>query len=200
MSVALRAWLNRLRRRMAHALLYRTVFGERFDGRWLHHTRISPSTCIEHEENLRVGDHVYIGVFNFIEASAGVVIGEGVQITHHVSIVTHSSHRAQRLLGRRYINWDGPLPGWRSAPVAIGDYSFIGPHSVLEAGAQLGRGTIVRAGAVVRGVHPDFAVLDGKPAQVVGDSRDADAEWLARHPEVREHYEAWVRQLPSAAP
>jgi acetyltransferase-like isoleucine patch superfamily enzyme len=192
--VRVRAWINRLRRRLAHLILYRAAFGERSGGRWLAHTRISPSTCIEHEENLQLGDHVYIGVFNFIEASAGVTIGEGVQITHHVSIVTHSSHRSQRLLGRRYVDWEGPRPGWFAAPVHVGDYSFIGPHSVLEAGCRLGRGTIVRAGAVVRGEHPDFAVLDGRPAQVVGDSREADTEWLSRHPEVRPHYEAWASE------
>jgi acetyltransferase-like isoleucine patch superfamily enzyme len=183
---------------VAHAVLYRTVFGERSAGLWLAHTRISPSTCIEHENRLVLGDHVYIGVFNFIEASAGVTIGEGVQITHHVSIVTHSSHRAQRLLGQRYADWRGERPGWMSAPIEIGAYSFIGPHSLLEAGCRLGRGTIVRAGSVVRGEHPEFAVLDGRPAQVVGDSRDADREWLARHPELREHYDAWAGRASQA--
>jgi acetyltransferase-like isoleucine patch superfamily enzyme len=192
MMLVLRARFNRWRRRLAHALLYRTVFGERSNGRWLPHTRISPSTCIEHEDRLVLGDHVYIGVFNFIEASAGVTIGEGVQLTNHVSLVTHSSHRAQRLLGRRYIDWIGERPGWVAAPIEIGAYSFIGPHSLLEAGTRLGRGTVVRAGSVVRGEHPDFAVLDGRPAQVVGDSRDGDRAWLERHPELQPHYDAWA--------
>ena len=196
--LALRARINRWRRRLAHALLYRTVFGERWAGRLLPHTRISPSTCIEHEDRLTLGDHVYIGVFNFIEASAGVTIGEGVQITHHVSLVTHSSHRAQRLLGRSYVDWSGERPGWVVAPIEIGAYSFIGPHSLLEAGTRLGIGTIVRAGSVVRGEHPDFAVLDGRPARVVGDSRDGDRAWLERHPELRAHYEAWAQEAQRA--
>ena len=37
-------------------------------------------------------------------------------------------------------------------------------------------------------------VLDGRPAQVVADSRDGDRAWLERYPELREHYDAWVRQ------
>jgi acetyltransferase-like isoleucine patch superfamily enzyme len=196
MMIALRAWSNRLRRRLAYALLHRTVFGERSQGRWLAHTRISPSTCIEHEERLVLADHVYIGVLNFIEASAGVTIDEGVQITHHVSIVTHSSHRAQRLLGRRYVEWVGERPGWIAAPVQIGAYSFIGPHSLIEAGTRLGRGTIVRAGSVVRGEHPDFAVLEGRPARVVGDSRRGDEAWLERYPELREAYLEWAGRMP----
>ena len=196
-ALRVRAVLNRARRALARWLWHRMVFGERSQGRWLPMTRIAPSTCIEHEDRLALGDHVYIGPFNFIEASAGVTIGEGVQLTHHASIVSHASHRAQRLLGRRFVDWPGTRPGWVAAPVVIGAYSFIGPHSVVEAGSVLGRGSLVRAGSVVRGQFPDFAVLAGNPAQVVGDSRDADARWLADQPELRELYEAWAGALPA---
>lgn len=192
MSIAFRAWLNRWRRRLAHSLLHRVVFGEVSGGVARPNTRIAPSTCIEHEDRLTLADHVFIGPLCFIEASGGVTVGEGVQVTHHVSIVTHSSHRAQRLLGRAYVDWPGPRPGWVAGAVAIGPYSFIGPHSVLEAGTTLGRGCIVRAGSVLRGDFPEFSVIAGNPAQVVGDSREADARWLAEHPAVRGHYEAWA--------
>jgi acetyltransferase-like isoleucine patch superfamily enzyme len=187
-----RAALNRLRRRVARLLLFRMLFGESSRGRWRAHTRISVSTCIEHEDRLEVGDHVYIGPFNFIEASAGITLHEGVQITSHVSIVSHSSHRALRLLGRRYVEWHGERPGWVAGPVQIGAYSFIGPHSLIEAGSRLGRGTLVRAGSVVRGEFADFAVLEGRPAVVVGDSREGDEALLVRHPELRAHYQAWA--------
>jgi acetyltransferase-like isoleucine patch superfamily enzyme len=189
----MRAWANRLRRRVVRALLYRVVFGERSQGRDLAHTRISPATCIEHEDRLTLGNHVYIGPFNFIEASGGVTLGDGVQVTSHVSIVTHSSHRAMRLLRERYVDWLGERPGWIAGPVHIGDWSFIGPHSLIEAHTRLGRGSIVCAGSFVRGDFPDFAVLDGRPARVVGDSRRADEKLLARHPQLRAHYEAWAQ-------
>ena len=189
-----RGWLNRLRRRIAHALLHRVVFGEVSAGRYLPHTRIAPSTCIEHEDQLQLADHVFIGAFNFIEASGGVTVGEGVQITHHVSIVTHSSHRAMRLLGRAYVTWPTgePRPGWVAAPVHIGPWCFIGPHSLLEPGTRLGRGCIVRAGSVLRGAYPEHAVIAGNPAVVVGDARDGDAKELAADPSLRAHYEAWA--------
>jgi acetyltransferase-like isoleucine patch superfamily enzyme len=191
-STRVRASLNRMRRRLARLLHFRMLFGERSMGRWLPHTRISPSTCIEHEDRLVLGDHVYIGPFNFIEASGGITLDEGVQITSHVSIVCHSSHRAMRLLGREYVAWAGDRPGWVAGPVAVGAYSFIGPHVLIEAGTRLGRGTLVRAGSIVRGEFPDFAVLDGRPAQVVGDTRQSDEAWLQRHPELRRHYQAWA--------
>jgi len=196
----MRGWLNRWRRRLAHALLHRIVFGEHSGGRALPNTRIAPSSCIEHEERLQLADHVYIGPFNFIEASGGVVIGEGVQITHHVSIVTHSSHRAQRLLGRAYAGWAdaGPRPGWVAGAVRIGAYSFIGPHSLLEAGATLGEGCIVRAGSVLRGDYPAHAVIAGNPARVVGDARDGDRRWLAADPSLAAPYDAWAGQGATA--
>lgn len=187
-----RARLNRWRRRLAHLLLHRIVFGEASQGRALPHTRIAPSTCIEHEERLVLADHVYLGPFCFIEASGGVTIGEGVQVTHHVSIVTHSSHRAQRLLGRAYVDAPSPRPGWIAGAVAIGPYCFIGPHSLLEAGTTLGRGCIVRAGCVVRGEFAAFSVIAGNPAVAVGDSRDGDRRWLEAHPELRAPYDAWA--------
>ena len=193
MSLALRATLNRWRRRWVHAWLHRRVFGERSQGRLLPHARISPSACIEHDDRLELHDHVFIGHFCFIDASHGVALEEGVQVTSHVCIVSHSSHRALRVLGREYVRQTGVPPGYVSGAVRIGAYSFIGPHSVIEAGTTLGRGTLVRAGAVVRGAFPDFAVLAGNPAVVVGDTREGDAKWLDDHPQWRAHYDAWAR-------
>jgi acetyltransferase-like isoleucine patch superfamily enzyme len=193
-----RARLNRWRRRLAHALLHRVVFGEHSAGRDLPNTRIAPSTCIEHESQLVLADHVYIGPFNFIEASGGVTVGEGVQITHHVSIVTHSSHRAQRLLGSAYAGWTGTRPGWVAGAVHIGAYCFIGPHSLIEAGSQLGRGCIVRAGSVLRGTYPEFSVIAGNPAVVVADAREGDERWLAEQPGLRAHYEAWAGMVDNS--
>jgi acetyltransferase-like isoleucine patch superfamily enzyme len=171
------------------------LFGERSQGRWLPYTRISPASCIEHEERLVLADHVYIGPFVFIEASGGVTLHEGVQITSHVAIVTHSSHRSMRLLGRDYVAWQGDRPAWIAGPVEIGAYSFVGPHSLIEANTRLGRGTLVCAGSFVRGEYAEFAVLEGRPARVVGDTRRADAMLLARHPELAALREAWAGKL-----
>ena len=194
--MTIRAWLNRWRRRWAHALWHRRVFGEQQGRHALPHTRIAPSTCIDHEEGLLLADHVYIGPFNHLEASGGLVLEEGVQITSHCVLTTHSSHRALRLQGRAYATHleaeHGPRPGWVAGPIHVGAYSFIGPHSVLEAGTRLGRGTLVCAGSVVRGHFPDFAVLQGQPAVVVGDTRQADAELLRQHPQWQAHRQAWA--------
>lgn len=194
MPLWLRSALNRLRRRLWHAMYFRVLFGERaHDGRALPLTRLSPSTCIEHEDRLALADNVFIGHFNFIEASHRVRIDTGVQITNYVSIVSHSSHRSLRLMGHEYgqIPDDG-RPGFVSGPVHIGAFSFIGPHTVIEPNTTLGKGCLVLSHSRVRGEFPDFAVIGGAPAQVVGDTREADAQLLAQYPAWRAHYDAWA--------
>lgn len=182
----MRAWLNRLRRRAVRALLFRMVFGERSAGRCLPGTRISPSTCIEFEERLSLGDDVFIGHFCWVEASGGVHIGAGTHVTHYVSIVTHSTHRSVRL--------QAPAAELH-APVHIGQRCFIGPHSTIEAGTTLGHGCVVASHSRVRGRFADFSLIAGSPAKAVGDVREADERWLSAHPEARAAYEAWLATL-----
>ena len=204
LSLRLRAALNRWRRKLWRAVFFRMLFGEVSQGRQagqaLPHTRISPSTCIEHEDRLTLGDDVFIGHFNFIEASSGIAIGAGTQITNFISIVSHSTHRSVRvaahLAGVPAPAADGSQPSDIRAPIAIGEHCFIGPHCVIEAGTTLGKGCLVTAGSRVRGSFGDFAVLSGNPAQVVGDTRQADARWLAAHPQYLPAYESWAGQLP----
>ncbi|ODU10770.1 MAG: transferase [Rubrivivax sp. SCN 71-131] len=170
----------------------RMLYGwRRGDGRWLAHTRISSATRIESPQRLDIGDHVYVGPFNLLDASGGLHLGEGVQVTTHCALLTHSSHRALRLAGRSYWGSAEP-PGVVRAATHIGAYSFIGPHSVVMAGSRIGRGVLVKAYSYVDGEVPDFAVVAGQPARVVGDTRELDRPWLQAHPEARAAYDAWA--------
>ncbi len=225
----IRRWIAR----RAHERLFSLEPGVSWQGSWLAQTRVSLASRIEHPERLTLADHVTIGHFNLVDASGGVVIDEGAYISNHVSIVSCSSHRSRRLLGRVYAGWpagiapslfepadvandrprdpavdraddlgadlsatlpDGrrPPPGWIAGAVHIGAYSFIGPHSLIEAGTRLGRGCIVCAGAQVRGDFVDFSIIEGAPARVIGDSRRADQAWLQQHPELLEPYAEWA--------
>jgi acetyltransferase-like isoleucine patch superfamily enzyme len=170
----------------------RMLYGWRSrDGLWLAHTRISSATRIEAPRQLEIADHVYVGPYNLLDASAGLRIDEGVQITSHCALLSHSSHDSLRLAGRRYWGLADP-PGYARGATRIGAYSFIGAHSVVAPGAQIGRGVIVRAFSYVEGEVPDFAIVAGQPAQVVGDTRERDARFLATAPEWRAAYDAWA--------
>lgn len=170
------------------------VYGYRHpDGRWLARTRVSTHCRIEHPDKLDIGDHVFVGHFTVLDASGSLTIGEGCQITNYVSILTHSSHRAIRLMGRSFFGHPDPT-GYVRGTTRIGPYSFIGPHSVIAPGAQIGRGVLVQAYSYVSGEVPDFAIVGGQPARVVGDTRDGDRRWIEDDAQTRQRYEAWAGQ------
>lgn len=161
------------------------------DGVHLLRTRVSTSTYIEGGDRLRMGDNVFVGHFNFIDASGGLSIGEGCQITNFVSVLTHSSHIALRLYGAHYLGHSNPV-GYRRASVEIGAYTFVGPHSVIMPGSRVGKGCLVAAYSYVDGEVPDFAIVKGNPAQVVGDTRTLDQPFLDQHPELVPWYREWA--------
>lgn len=182
------------RRAVAPRMVYGLCSG---DGTPRPHSRISTHTRVEGADGLTLGDHVFIGHFNVIDASAGLAIETGCQITNFVSVLTHSSHQALRLEREAYHGHPAPA-GLRRAATTIGAWSFIGPHSTIAPGTHIGRGVLVRAHSFVRGTVPDFAVVEGQPARVVGDTRELDHTWIeanaAEYGEAaRAAYEAWVR-------
>ncbi len=195
----LRAWVNRARRALWRQVFFRMLFGERSAGTVLPRTRLSPATCIENESQLTLADDVFIGHFNFIEAGAGVQIGKGTQITNFVSIVSHSTHQAVRVAAALSSASQIEQAVLR-APITIGERCFIGPHSTIEAGTTLGHGTLVASHSRVRGQFPDFAVLSGSPARVVGDTRARDQRWLDQHQDIQAQYAAWLNGLPAEGP
>ena len=161
------------------------------NGRVLERTRVSSSTFIDHPEGLDLADNVYIGHHNYLEASHQIRIGEGCQITSFVTITTHSTHHSIRLCGG-HSGEPQKMLGLVSGPICIGRYSFIGPHSTIMPNTTIGKGSIVTAYSYVRGDFPDFAVISGNPATVVGTTQDRDRAVLAEHPELKTSYDAWA--------
>jgi len=149
----------------------------RYDGTYLKHTRISNTTFINIRKKLNIEDKVFIGHYNFIEASNGITIEEGCQITNYVSITTHSSHISIRLHGPSYYG-NHDIKGYIEGAVYIGKYTFIGPHTVIMPNTRIGKGCIVSAFSHVKGEYPDFSIIKGNPAKVVGDTRELDKDFL----------------------
>lgn len=161
-----------------------------YNGRVIKSTRVSNSTFIDYFQNLHLGENVFVGHYNFLEASNGVTIEEGCQITNYVSITSHSSHNSIRLYGRKYAG--SSMVGYITGPIHIGKYTFIGPHSVIMPNTHIGKGSIVGAHSYVQGTFPDFAIIAGNPATVIGDTRTKDQVHIDEHIQLKESYDEWA--------
>lgn len=100
-----------------------------------------------------------------------ITLGDGVTISSNIRILTHDW--AIDTVHLEFAKCDPKKrPIGRLRPVKIGAHSFIGTNSIIMPGCQIGKGVIVGAGSVVRGEIPDFSIVVGSPATVVGDSRE----------------------------
>jgi acetyltransferase-like isoleucine patch superfamily enzyme len=152
------------------------------------HVGKSNMSHISHPENLFLGNGVFIGHFNYIDCLIKTSIGDGTQFSNFISVLNHSSHNEVRFIQPRGID-ESKRFGLITGEVKIGKRCFIGAHSVIMPGSEIGDGCIVAAYSYVNGKFPDFSVIKGAPARVVGDTREIDAELLKQHPEWKEaHY------------
>ena len=142
-------------------------------------------------QKLRIEDNVYIGHYSILECSNEITIAEGCQICTNVLMTTHSSHLALRLYGKHYIENNGKHLGYVTGSINIGKYSFIGPYSTIMPGSKIGKGSIISAYSYVKGEFPDFAILMGQPAKIIGDTRNLDQEFLTKYPELQVYYSEW---------
>jgi acetyltransferase-like isoleucine patch superfamily enzyme len=160
------------------------------DGTYRPNTRIGNSTYIDYKQHLKIADYVYIGHHNFIEASNHIIIDAGVQITSYCTLTTHSSHDSIRLYGPEYGGQE--MLGYLRGSIVIGAYTFVGPYSTIMPGTKIGKGCLVSSYSNLKGEYPDFSIISGNPATVVGDTRDRDERFFKQHPELLDpKFQAW---------
>lgn len=183
---------NLLNKYIAHP---RMILGyvRQFDGVYLPLTRISNTTNVIYPKNLQIADNVFVWHHSILECSNGITIDEGCQIGAYVLMASHSSHLAIRLYGKHFIEHNGNHKGYIRGSIEIGKYTFVGPHSVIMPGTKIGKGSIVSAYSLVKGEFPDFAIIAGNPAVVVGDTREIDNKQLAKYPELQGYYDEWSK-------
>jgi len=65
-------------------------------------------------------------------------------------------------------------------PTLVKRGASIGSGAVIMCGVTIGKGALVGAGAVVTRDVPDYAIVAGVPARVMGDVRDhrEESRWL----------------------
>jgi acetyltransferase-like isoleucine patch superfamily enzyme len=121
-------------------------------------------TFVEIQKNARVGARCKISSHSFI--CEGVTIEDEVFIGHGVMFTND--------LFPRSTNDDGALQtanDWQVVATVVRRGASIGSNVTVLAGVTIGEGALVGAGAVVTRDVPDFAIVTGVPARVVGDVR-----------------------------
>lgn len=131
---------------------------------------IGKNTVIECSGSLKdigvglvVGNNVGLGQQGFFGCAGGVKIGDDCIFGNYVSIHAENHQTEDITTPMR-------LQGVHRLGVEIGPDCWIGAKVTVLDGARIGRGSIVAAGAVVtKGEYPDYAVLGGVPARVIGN-------------------------------
>lgn len=113
---------------------------------------ISPS-------KIRIGKNCHINRYCLLDGRGGIVIGDSVSISYKSAIIT-GSHNMQ--------NSKFPV---KLAPIVIKDFAWIGVGATILQGVRIGKGAVVCAGAVVTKDVPDYAIVAGIPAKVIGERK-----------------------------
>ena len=115
---------------------------------------------IRNVNNISIGENVSIWPMCYIECSGGISIGNNVAIAHGVTIMSEE---------HIYSRTDIPIKdqGLRFRKVTIGNDVWIGAHSVILAGVNIGDGAIIGAGAVVTNDVMSNTVVAGIPARLI---------------------------------
>jgi acetyltransferase-like isoleucine patch superfamily enzyme len=118
--------------------------------------------------SLSIGDNVNLGGNVTVDASAGGVIriGDNTGIAMG-SVLRSSGHefRDPNVLWKKQ--------GHRPGTIVIEDDVWVAANVIILPGTLLRRGCVVSSGSVVGGEFPEFSILAGHPARVVG-KRGAD--------------------------
>lgn len=113
-------------------------------------------------DNLEIGDNVSIHPFCYIDGTGGLVIGKDVSIAHSSTI-----------LSTEHLYSDINIPikdqGIKNIPTVLKDNIWIACGVRILAGSHISNGTIIAAGAVVKGYIKPNAIYGGIPAKFLKD-------------------------------
>ncbi|HEX6715865.1 MAG TPA: acyltransferase [Pyrinomonadaceae bacterium] len=119
---------------------------------------------VEIQKNAKIGARCKISSHSFV--CEGVIIEDECFIGHGVMFTNDIYPSA--------VNEDGTPQteaDWQVVKTTVKRRASIGSNVTIIAGVTIGEGALIGAGAVVTKDVPDFAIVAGVPARVIGDVR-----------------------------
>lgn len=130
---------------------------------------------------IKFGVNLYLGHEVSIECNC--VIGDNCLVANRVAFVGRNDHDYKSIgIPVRFSPWIGGSDSGENElknVVKVGDDVWIGYGAIVLTGVSIGKGTIVATGSVVTRDTPDYSIVGGVPATVLG-SRFSDEE-ITRH-------------------
>ena len=130
-------------------------------------------------ENSKIGENCILSKGVYIDA--GVIIGNNVKIQNGISVYHGVTLEDGVFCGPhcvftndkrpRSINPDGSLKGgedWVVSETLVRKGASIGAHATIVCGNTLGKWSMIGAGAVVTKDVPDYGLVIGNPARLIG--------------------------------
>jgi acetyltransferase-like isoleucine patch superfamily enzyme len=119
---------------------------------------------VEIRKDATLGRNVKVQAFAFIPE--GVTLGDGCFVGPHVCFTNDPYPRSTTPDGRLKEGDD-----WDVVPTVVREGASLGANCTILCGLTIGRDSIVGAGAVVTRDVPDYSIVAGVPARVIGDVR-----------------------------
>ncbi len=130
----------------------------------------------------RIGDETKIGAF--VEIQKNAVVGKRCKVSSHTFICEGVEIEDEVFIGHgvmftndtfpRATNAGGSLQteaDWKVLPTRVRRGASIGSNATILPNVTIGEHALIGAGAVVTRDVPDFAIVTGVPARVVGSTR-----------------------------
>lgn len=111
----------------------------------------------KNRKSVFIGTDVLFDIIKNTKTTIGenVVITTGTKIINHFPIVTKNG-----------------VTEYETGDVIIGDNVFIGMNSLIIKPVSIGRSAVIGAGSVVTKDIPDYAIVGGNPAKIIGSVKD----------------------------
>jgi len=113
--------------------------------------------------DVRFGRECALSSFDHFSTGEGdVIVGDYVRFGPNCTVVAGTKEvrdRHKRIIDQSELRPNG---------ISIGDDVLVGAGAVILPASKIGRGAVIGAGSVVQGDVPEYAIMAGAPARIIG--------------------------------